>query len=311
MPIAHIEVNPTFYGQTYLNIGNIYLKKSSFTDENKTELLKNALKNYCIALEVYKNQSHPRELAMTLTNIATTNAQLYKETNDNKYFLDGVKGYVEALKYRNPLENPVGYAKTQKGLGDLYSLKATAEKDLSWINKASDIYNIALTIVTKDKYTKYYCMVRHSQALMLKRQATINNAYENESYQKALLILKEVVILYQAEKNSTIFSVALEEMMTIMWLIFEKKGDLIEKIDWYKEQLIFLKEIKLEHMAFQIYYNLSLCYLKKYEERPDYNSLEAVKKIIFECKTHTTRDHDENQMLDDFMNFITRELQSL
>ncbi len=194
VPIAHIEEDALFYAQTYVNIGNIYLKKSSTTNDSDDEVVRfcnMAIENYSIALDVYLHKPFIRELAMTYSNLATANLKLYKTTKKEKHYLASEEDYQKALEYRNALSDPVGYAKTQKGLGELYLAKGSQDDDIDFLDKAFNIFNKVLTIFTKERYIKYYCMIKYYQAIVYKYIAINNNSPEN--FYIALDILKNIV----------------------------------------------------------------------------------------------------------------------
>ncbi len=297
LPNARVESDPKQFAMIHNNIGNVYMKKCNFckSEGEIKDVLKEALKSYSLALEVYTPHFLREEYTKTKTNLGNIYRMLYKNSGEDKYFFESKKCFDEAASYRTLSSEPVGYGKIQIGLALLYKFKGDFNNEASLYEKSIERFDKALYVFTKEKYQKYYCKTK--QEIGTVYLALANQSGNKDLYEKSLNNFKEVLSMFAPNDNMTLFRVTFDDAEKAMWTIFESIQDIDKKIKWYEAQLEFIKSINAEGFAFSIYYNLCIALRNRYTEKGNFEDIIAAVKLVGEYLEHGNQVMDNKESI--------------
>jgi len=158
--------DPEGEGSNLGSIANTFVLRPAGTIASRGENVREAVKHYLAALEIYKKGEYPVDYAMTQNNLGNAYTALPSASTEER--AKNVKAAIDccraALEIYKKDEYPVQYAATQNSLGAAYTdlPSASTEERAKNVKAAIDCYRAALEIRKKDEYPVKYAMIQNN-----------------------------------------------------------------------------------------------------------------------------------------------------
>lgn len=312
IPFASIEKNPAQYALVHNNLGNIFYLKDTISSidsikdnlEDSNEWIEESLRHYKLALDVYSLEKNKNEYLRTLTNIARVHSRLYKKYKRDDDFIKSKNIFEDVLKYRKPINDPIGCIIARIGIADLFinriniynidKKNGKLESVHELLSEAKSYCKDSLDICKKDKNEKMYCNIMIIYGQVLTAEAGLNNNFP--CYQNALRLYQDVLKICNSHNNLHMFIVAIERLIYCMVKASECINNNEEEYMWYLNQIKYIENINAEKYAIEIYYNTSSILWNLYNQKGQANYLIMARDILNNYKNKVGNVLNENEL---------------
>jgi tetratricopeptide (TPR) repeat protein len=158
--------------------------------------LREAVKAYESALEVYRKETLPADWAMAQNNLGIVLGTLGQRENDPEILARSVKAYESALEVRTKEALPAGWAMTQNNLGNVLRTLGARENDPEILARSVKAFESALEVRTKEALPADWAMTQNNLGIVLGTLGERENdpeilARSVKAYESALEVFRE------------------------------------------------------------------------------------------------------------------------